>query len=149
MKNRDYHGRFTKGHISPTKGKRFVKYKAVNCLICGKKIEIRESSKKKFCSKKCGYENRPKGENAYHWKGGKVLHGRYVYIFKPDHPHAENKGYIFEHRLVMEKHIGRYLTREEVVHHINGIKNDNRIENLMILTREEHIKIHSPHKYGR
>ena len=76
------------------------------------------------------------------WKGGIKLspHG-YVMIFKPDY-HKTTKGYVYEHRLVMEQHLGRFLTQYEDVHHINGIKTDNRIENLELLSRSEHMRLH-------
>lgn len=56
-------------------------------------------------------------------------HG-YVFVQRPEHPNANNKGYVREHRLVMEQKIGRLLESNETVHHINGNKDDNRPENL-------------------
>jgi hypothetical protein len=64
-------------------------------------------------------------------------------ILAKDHPDADHHGYVMEHRLVMEQYLGRPLTKIEVVHHINGIKTDNRIENLQLLTRSEHIRLHA------
>lgn len=68
------------------------------------------------------------------WKGGRnVDKSGYIMIKKPDHPFCNNSGYVREHRLVMEKIVGRYLDKLEVVHHKNGTKSDNRPENLELL----------------
>ena len=72
----------------------------------------------------------PKGQKPANFKGGKVMSGGYRAIKVPDHPHAPKSGYVMEHRLVMERYLGRYLTARENVHHKNGNKADNRIKNL-------------------
>jgi hypothetical protein len=71
--------------------------------------------------------------NKYAWKGGKSITGYgYILIYAPEHPSRNNKGYVREHRLVMERIIGRRLKREEIVHHINENKKDNRPSNLLL-----------------
>lgn len=81
------------------------------------------------------------------WLGhGKARDPRgYILVHFPDHPHAKkHTGHVYEHRLVMEAHLGRYLGSNEMVHHRNGIKDDNRIENLELVDRATHITRHNP-----
>ena len=85
----------------------------------------------------CSYIHRS-GENNPRWNGGRRIRtGGYVSLMAKDHPNADYGGYVVEHRLVMEEKIGRYLTKEENVHHLNGIRDDNRIENLELWTRSQ------------
>ena len=74
---------------------------------------------------------------------------KYVYVYQPEHPFCTNRGYILRSRYTMEQHIGRYLTKKEIVHHINEIINDDRIENLKLCAdRAEHNTFHPPKSKG-
>ncbi len=80
------------------------------------------------------------GKYSSRWKGGrrKSKEG-YWEVRSVNHPFKRSNHYVAEHRLVMEKHLGRYLEKHEIVHHKNGIKDDNRIENLQIVYRKKHL----------
>ena len=86
-----------------------------------------------------------KGPKAPRWKGGRRINGYgYIEVYAPNHPHASKRDkYMQEHRLVMEEHLGRLLDpTEERVHHINGDRTDNRLGNLVVLSRSDHAKFH-------
>lgn len=79
-----------------------------------------------------------KGKRSTAWKGGRIKDKfGYVQIWKPDHPNCKSAGYIHEHRYVMSEYLGRPLNEGENVHHKNGIRDDNRIENLELWTRSQ------------
>lgn len=88
-----------------------------------------------------------------HKKGGigakKLRCDGYVGIYFPDHPKSSKDGYIMEHILVMESLIGRHLCDNEVVHHINKQKTDNRKENLVLMTKSEHMSLHSKERWEK
>lgn len=94
---------------------------------------------------KTGHQN--KGRSNGMWKGGKsyINHYGYRMIYMPNHPHSE-KSYIKEHILIAEQKIGRRLKQNEVVHHVNGVKTDNRPENLHVTTNSAHGRIHGNDK---
>ena len=77
------------------------------------------------------------------WKGGLHYHKGYVLVYAPKHPNANKNKYMNRSRLVMEKHLGRYLLPTEIVHHINSIRDDDRLENLMYFPNESaHQRFH-------
>jgi len=101
-----------------------------NCAVCDKVLirNLRESfhyyEKRKYCSLDCYYKvPKPKAEQHPAWKGGRTNHGGYVRVYN-------NGQRILEHRLVMEQMLGRPMLPTETVHHKNGIRSDNRPENL-------------------
>lgn len=91
----------------------------------------------KVCKKhgiQCQRTGPRSGEGHPEWKGGRIVNkSGYIEVYTPDHPNArKHTKYILEHRLVMESHLGRYLTKDEVVHHIDGDKQNNDISNLQL-----------------
>lgn len=98
-----------------------------------------EETRRKISNAKKKYRKRSDYEFGGHEK---QRTDGYVSVFVPTHPTASKDGFVLKHRLVMELHLGRSLTKEEDVHHINGIRNDNRIENLQVLSHSAHTKLH-------
>src|ERR1035437_3821491 len=111
---------------------------------CGTEKTIIEASIKSGHSKSCGclkreiaaktiaaISRRQRGALNPQWKGGRFpCKGGYVMTYNPGHPRAITRNYVLEHIIIMEKILGRYLYPKETVHHKNGIRNDNRPENL-------------------
>ena len=81
-------------------------------------------------------------ERNRNWRGGRMIDkGGYILLKKKDHPFANRQGYVREHRLVVEDKLGRYLTPEEVVHHIDGNVANNHPDNLEVYSSNaEHLK---------
>lgn len=73
---------------------------------------------------------------------GRVSKGSYVYAIVPTHPHATSTGYVLEHRIIAENHLGRLLRADEVVHHLNENKKDNRSKNLRVMSKSDHTRKH-------
>lgn len=91
----------------------------------------------------CNYN----GLNGY---GHTKKHNRgYVCVYVPKHPHAHKDGYMMLHTVLMERAIGRYLDDNEVVHHINHDRSDNRIENLRLMDRKDHMSMHMKERHEK
>lgn len=165
---RNERGRFVKGHKQPWRKKHL--FKKV-CLLCNKDFYVPKNQipRRKYCSIKCSSLMRKgnqfakgsipwnkgtfgvmkknsgsfkKGSKHRRFKGW-TKHQGYILIYSPNHPFKDSHNFVKEHRLVMEKHLGRYLKPSEIIHHINHIRDDNRIENLMIVKQgKSHAKLH-------
>ena len=150
---RDKYGRFINGHEVPKEwcekvrihnsGKRYsrkTEFKKGQ-TPWNKGIPLSKKIKQKIRKK---MKNRFKGNKNPAWKNGRrITKFGYIMIYKPNHPFANNHKCVFEHRLVMEKHIGRYLKSNEIVHHVNGKNGDNRIANLLLFNNQsKHAKHH-------
>lgn len=72
----------------------------------------------------------------------RIASNGYIMIYVPNHPNSGINGFIAEHRLIMERYLGRYLESNEYVHHINGNRQDNSIENLQVMSNINHGEIH-------
>lgn len=118
----------------------------VSCGKCGIACLVTKDyglrNKRRFCSADCQYAMNS-GEHSSNWVGGrKKKTSGHILIYAPDHPSAVKK-FVPEHRLIIESHLNRYLSSDEFVHHVNGIKDDNRISNLCVCTAAEHTIAHN------
>lgn len=99
------------------------------------RANFRKRPEARICCDKICEKTMRSGENNFNWKGGKKFKrgskGGHVLIYAPNHPNAR-KNFIAEHRLVMEKHIGRLLLEHEVVHHIDCDPSNNALSNLYL-----------------
>ena len=99
----------------------------------------------------------PPREKGFHgdkhpsWKGGRRRQGIYWMLWMPEHPNATGArgAYVYEHRIVMERHLGRLLESHEVVHHRNGDGSDNRLENLELTDQSSHMSEHSRERWQK
>ena len=117
----------------------------IRCESCGKEQKRFPNhvkrNKHNFCNRDCRSDWQRKNqqrENNPNWRGGKYKTERdYVMAYAPEHERANNWGYVYEHILVAEKKYRR-STKGYHVHHLNGVRDDNRPENLIIVKPKDH-----------
>lgn len=126
------------------------------CQNCSKQFSVFPAYVKrgggKFCSKSCQVIDQHKNgtnkaarqrEKHHNWKGGRLIDRcGYVRVLAPEHPMALGSGYVLEHVLVACKMIGRTLRKNEVVHHKDENRQNNSPENLQVMTRGAHVRLH-------
>ena len=111
----------------------------LRCPSCRGRDTCECGNDKQVKSATCGSCRIEAGSENSNWRGGRTRHkAGYVMVYTPGHPRARpNSPYVFEHILVAEEMLGRHLVDGESVHHINGVKDDNRAENLELWTRPQ------------
>lgn len=154
LKNKENHPMWGRHHTEESRAKISTalrgKYTGANSPWFGKKLspEHREKLRLAHLGLKQSEETKRKRkqsysrEKTYNWKGG-ISHHADGYIFQEakKHPACDSRGYVLQHRLVAESLLKRYLEKTEQVHHVNGIRNDNRPENLMVfINRRAHVR---------
>ena len=103
------------------------------CIYCGKPCDSRHER----CYR-CAMDL-TKGEKHHNWKGGKISDREgYIRILKPEHPRANQIGYVLEHILIWEQTHDKHLPKGWIIHHLNGIKHDNQPHNLIALPSKKH-----------
>lgn len=115
------------------------------CVVCGKEslkdLSNAKTYKNSVCSRKCHNERLTKPDGNKIFK--RATSDSHIMVKAAEHPNANKAGYVAEHRLLIEKQINRYLDKKEHVHHINLIKNDNSLENLVLFNNaSEHFLAH-------
>jgi hypothetical protein len=124
------------------------------CAECGATIKRSPSnlSERNFCDKNClgAYRSRHYvGDRSAHWKGGVRLERGRVLVHRPDHPDAQQSGYIYRYRLVAEQMLGRRLKADEVVHHIDGDETNDDPGNLLVMGQAEHASRYDARRRAR
>jgi len=133
------------------KSTKYVKSRKIwaSCKYCKKErwVQIVGGKPRWASCRSCGpkfTDNKPTGVSHYNWKGGITKHGGgyLMQLVDGDSPYWDmvktRSKQVFQHRLVMAEHLGRCLGTKEIVHHLNGIRDDNRIENLALVTLKDH-----------
>lgn len=146
--------RISKSRFNETKSKKFYCCRehwkldskvSIKCLVCNKKKILYRSDRKiknrgQFCSKKCARKATPTGKDNKHWQGGRIVDSKgYIRIWD-----LKKRRYVLEHRIVMDVVANPTIH----IHHKNGIKSDNRPENLEKLTHSEHSTLENNKRWG-
>lgn len=137
-----------------------------SCAVCNKSFVTYPSKialgRGKYCSSVCclsvtskilayvGEHTRfkkgqkPKNSTGFRFVQARKNSGIYKEIHVPTHPFCNKSGYVREHRLVMEQHLKRYLTQDEIVHHKDENTLNNDISNLEVMLKVEHDRMNTP-----